>query len=339
MSLSTAAARHREHLVSLTPTTAGVVAAILVFSVAFGGLATFWQFGSHPEDLPGLYDYPSAVLGDGVLLPFAAAMLTTFICLTPSVPGDRSKAATALLVGAGLGALTQVILVLDASPTLNWTLPEPHSPSPAGYYHSALIVVLGGTFTSLVFTAAVRSQRLLRDDPDLARRYFTGVPFTLTATALFAFALLVFADSGTKGGLSHTEIAITTCLAAGVLAIGLIVGWRRWSRIRPAGWHMVLAIGTATVITIAAEDAGTPSYLRLSAVATAVGGGLTLWGFTRFYGGSSNVITHVAIAAGLFGTFVVFGSFAPFNTPPYEVIALAWFIGLVAGPRSSVHPL
>jgi hypothetical protein len=127
-----------------------------------------WIAGDWKRDVPGLFDYRSATVGDGLLLPALAACLVAGIRALPASPAAtrprrlRASIVGATLAGAALGAGTQALWLLDASPRLNWTLPRPHAFSVAGWYHAAFITLACGTFAGLAMAWVRRTRAAAR---------------------------------------------------------------------------------------------------------------------------------------------------------------------------------
>src|SRR5258706_12394180 len=87
--------------------------AALVFVCGFGALNLFWFLGSWPHDVLGLWDFRSATLGDGLLLPTAAAILVLGITNFQPATHERMVAGLCAAVGAAGGLLQQIAFVTD----------------------------------------------------------------------------------------------------------------------------------------------------------------------------------------------------------------------------------
>src|SRR5687768_6927726 len=85
-----------------------VVCAVAVLCGGFGALLWFWLRGSHPSGLPGLFAYPSATWGDGLLLPVLAYCLCRLIAGLPSAGGRRPT-----LLAAGVGAVAGGLVIVS----------------------------------------------------------------------------------------------------------------------------------------------------------------------------------------------------------------------------------
>lgn len=196
------------------------LAALAVELLGFGALTIFWLVGDHDPRLPGLFTYRAASFGDGLLLPVLAG------CLVAGLENLREHKRTreiwwALLAGlAGftIGAVAQFLWLFDDHPATNWTLPEPHVLTTAGWYHAAFMSSALAAFSALFTTLARRFRALPRDHT--AVQHLSRSPFTPALFgAVLGFGCLVVRDLTTvNAGASQT---ITIALLAGGLTASL----------------------------------------------------------------------------------------------------------------------
>ena len=89
-----------------------------VLVAGFGALLLFWIGGEPRVDVPGLFDYAAATLGDGLLLPLLAlACVFALASVSAPAPNERGWTLVATLGGVGVGATIQALWLLDPAPT------------------------------------------------------------------------------------------------------------------------------------------------------------------------------------------------------------------------------
>jgi hypothetical protein len=150
-------------------------------AAGFGVLAVLSLLQPAPEHLPGLWDFASATWGDGVALPLMAGSLAYAVRALPPTRRDAVLAAVAGLAGGGMGVATQVSWLSADAPRLNWTLPQPHHFTAAGWYHAGFLIgvsaVLAALWTVGVCRAAFAVQLEKRAVGALATALAAGVSF------------------------------------------------------------------------------------------------------------------------------------------------------------------
>lgn len=124
----------------------GVVTAFVVFAAGFLSMYIFfvqWQLKNPDSNLPGLFYYKAACVGDPICLP----LLTGALCYHHVIQGKKlfqfgivSKitAAVALVVSI----LMQAEWLINDNTRLNWTIPRPHYFNAAGWYHAFFFVAM-----------------------------------------------------------------------------------------------------------------------------------------------------------------------------------------------------
>lgn len=123
-----------------------LLAGVGIFTAGFGVISLLWWLGTWPADVRGLWTYRSATLGDGVLLPVAAAMLVAAGERLPYAPRESTAIAIARLLGAAGAAVVVLLWLRTPDPQLNWQQSVPHRFNVAGWYHAAFMIVAGGFF-------------------------------------------------------------------------------------------------------------------------------------------------------------------------------------------------
>lgn len=161
--------------------------------LASGVMQALWAAhlarGGSPSAAGGYTSFLSAVWGDAACLPVLVGSLVYLNKRYPRAAHERSLGIVSFLAGAALGALPQIISLLDPNPLLNWTFPRPHEFNAAGIYHMILAIGGAGLVTMLLATMLVRSWH--HGYPGIDRKTALGA---LLASAS-AFLLLAGLDS------------------------------------------------------------------------------------------------------------------------------------------------
>jgi hypothetical protein len=178
----------------------------------FGVLWCLWRFGNWPSDRPGLFDYRSAVWGDGVLLPVMAFALVYAARRLPTAPAERRWCIAAGGTGILVSSVAQLLWLLDPSPRLNWTLPSPHRLNFAGIYHACFLILATGFFVAL-WVLTLRRVRVApsASHPLEPRWAFAAIGVAALCVAGF-FSLLLIDNQAARGTRSSD---VTEVLAAG----------------------------------------------------------------------------------------------------------------------------
>jgi hypothetical protein len=122
---------------------AGAGLAVLV--TGYIPLRLFWEFSRHITGLPGLFYYPDATWGDGLLLPLLAFFVWLVIGRL-AAPRRRWPTLAAAVGGATAGLLLILTWWADPHPSPNWTLPRPHHFTVAGQWHAGFLVAASAFF-------------------------------------------------------------------------------------------------------------------------------------------------------------------------------------------------
>jgi hypothetical protein len=252
------------------------------FAAGFGALNAFWQLGDWRRDVPGLWDYRSATIGDGVLLPLAAGVLVAAGSRVPTAPRERIAITSAGILGATAGALLQIAWLRDPSPQLNWTLPAPHTFNAPGLYHAAFLTVASGLFSAWTMRVLWRVRRHRSQDPARIEAMLRSPVAALLIGCLAGFVGLVVLDSyPTRDAAASVSSLLWS--VAGTLLAGAVVAWSFGrSAVRAAwrtiGWGCLLAISICVFAWRSGElpaEIALPELLVVMAVGIALG--VDLW--------------------------------------------------------------
>jgi hypothetical protein len=199
--------------------------AALVLVLGFGVLSVLWFTGRHPAGLPGLPHFPSAIWGDGLLLPAQALALGRLTRRLPP-PARRWPVRLATLAGAGAGAAVVAAALLDPAPPLDWTLPRPHHLNAAGSWHAAFIVVTSALFARWWLDLVLRLRRA-RHRSDRVRQVLAPPWPALAFGAGLGYTVLAVHDgwgrAGTTADVAYL-VALGLAAVALVAALGLALG-------------------------------------------------------------------------------------------------------------------
>lgn len=185
---------------------------------------------SEPSAARGLYSYWSATLGDAIVLPALVGALAEY---QHHMKGDttppRWVGSTGLALGAAAGLATQVAWIMDPNVDPNWTIPTPHTFTPAGFYHAGFTVAISATLGYLSANTAWRIRERSRsgaDTPPGARR-----ALLVAGGAVIAFGILATADN--FGNLDRSASAASlTALAAATAGLAGFFVWEAVERKR-----------------------------------------------------------------------------------------------------------
>lgn len=204
----------------------------------------FWLAASHKPHLPGLWDFRSATVGDGLLLPLLLGELAWAAARLGGAGVKQWRWVVGAAVGAAAaGVATQFVWLADPHPRLNWTLPRPGVFNWAGLYHAAFLVLACAALAGSLVAVLVRWRERQRMDARFSVEVFgTSAPI-LFLTVGFSYVWLLFHDSVGHG---ITEAALAS-LAGTVLAlIALAVLVRTVIRARmPIADVLLATVGSA----------------------------------------------------------------------------------------------
>jgi hypothetical protein len=285
---------------------ASAIAALLVFVAGFGAMLAFWLNGKNNPHLKGLWSYPSATYGDGLLLPVLMGTLVGvawYLSARPSRKQETWIAVSATGLGFAAGAATQVAWLVDSKPTLNWTLPRPGHFTGAGWYHAIFLCCMVALLMAVValLYLRLRASRQNVHEPN-------SIAIVLVIDGL-TFVWLIIHDSvsGSSVALAGVTSAIGVVTAIGIL-VGLAVSLRQplaLSMRHLAGYTLLVIPGSlGTAATILWMDKKPTSYIVISLVcASGVGVSTTLR--LRYAGSNAASVIGFTTAMAMIGSLVV----------------------------------
>lgn len=194
-----------------------------IFVAGFGAMNLFWFFGAWRRDVPGLWDYRSATVGDGLLLPVAAAILIGAGNRLPQAPQERPFIGGTAVVGAICGTVLQVAWLQDPHPQLNWTIPQSHVFNAPGWYHAGFLVAASGFFAGAMMRVLWRARQAERTGVNLVT--WLDHP----ATAVLVGCLIGFFGLAARDGMPSLDTRATVSSLATVgLAMTVLALLARW---------------------------------------------------------------------------------------------------------------
>jgi len=203
-----------------------IVWALVAFIFVSGLILPVWWLSGTvaPAAVPGLPSYPSAYIGDTVLIPAACLMLALGIKRLPPAVGERWVVGVSAVAASSAAVTVQAMWRADPDPPLNWTLTRPGHFSAPGWWHAAYFVMASAAVVGLIVLFLFRTRRV---------RYETrlGLPATIggpgaavVLTALGSYVGLVLHDNpGALDTQASSSTLILTVIAL-VAAIAAVVG-------------------------------------------------------------------------------------------------------------------
>lgn len=243
----------------MTRTTAGArVPLAVAFGLAAGSgvLVVLWftrgtLWPAPPPGLPGLFDFPSAYVGDVVLLPIAAAMLAAGVRRLPRARRERSVVIASGAVAALAAVTVQWLWFADDRPRGNWTLPEPHRFNLAGVWHAAYFIVTATLLTVLAVALAMRLSAAVRGgEHRTAESLLRGSGAAVVLSCLLSYAVLAVGDSLSGTSASRASLVALGLAAAILIGLAVLTLGRRAGLLVP---HMLLATIAATAAVLAVD--------------------------------------------------------------------------------------
>lgn len=150
----------------LTPVSWAFFSALLVFLCGFAAMNIFWIAGEWDPNLRGFYSFPSATIGDALVLPPLMYVLIRIGRWHVKKTLKRQVLLWSLGVfGIAVGVVLQWQWLLDQDIVLNWTIPAPGKFNAAGWYHAAFLCLAVGAFIVAAVQAAISSYYFLGTRP------------------------------------------------------------------------------------------------------------------------------------------------------------------------------
>ncbi len=229
-----------------------VLAGVAVLAAGFGALNLFWWAGHGRRDLPGLWDFRSATVGDGLLLPVAAILLVVAGSALPPAPHEPAIVAGSGALGVGAGAALMLLWLRDPDPVLNWTMPAPHTFNAAGWYHAAFLAGASGFFSAAAMRLFWRARARRATHPVEVEAMLRTPGASVLVGCLLGFVGLVAADSSSAWAPLTCRTATGAVVAGTGLASGLLV-WGFGGGVARAWRQLGLGVVLAAALSLAAE--------------------------------------------------------------------------------------
>jgi len=202
----------------------GLITGAAIFVAGFGVMNALWRLGDWPKDIRGLWDYRSATIGDGLLLPVAAGILVSARQRLPPAAKERALAAVFAVVGATAGAASQYVWLGDDHPELNWTFPEAHRFNAAGWYHAVFLTAASSFFAWALFGVLYRLRGVHATEPQLVQSRIRSPWTALLIGCLVGFVGLSLLD-GSQSMETTSTIASMIAVAVAMVAGAALLLW------------------------------------------------------------------------------------------------------------------
>jgi MFS family permease len=200
-----------------------ILAGAGIFAAGFGTINLLWWLGTWPTDLPGLWTYRSATIGDGVLLPVAAAMLVAAGARLPPAPHEPSAVAIASVLGAAVGAVVVLLWLFTPDPQLNWQQSVPHQFNVAGWYHAGFLVLASGFFAGAAMRLLWRARAQRATHLEQVEAMLHSPAAVILLVCGLGFAGLLALDCAPARTTTSILALAGTILAGSALVTGVLV--------------------------------------------------------------------------------------------------------------------
>lgn len=116
---------------------------IAVACLGFGVLLLL-NYLNPNTDLPNLFSYYAATIGDGICLPLLVGFARYYVHDEYSSLSEKQKKITrwVAIVAGIIGVITQASWLINANTAGNWTIPKPHHFNVPGWIHAVYFVVM-----------------------------------------------------------------------------------------------------------------------------------------------------------------------------------------------------
>ncbi len=224
------------------------VAGLAVLYLSGLVLPAWWLSGLHSAVRPGLTGYPSAYIGDTLLLPTGVAVLIAGI---RRLPRSRWEPVTGLLAAAAAAAVSvavQIDWLTDPTTPTNWTMPASGRLDPAGWWHFAYFTGMSIAMITATTVFLTRARATRHTDPALVADLSAGRGAVLLLAAWGSYAALSIHSDLTTALTSSAAATIALTAVVLTLAFGLVwLGYGRLTRV--LAWPALAAIpGIAVVL-------------------------------------------------------------------------------------------
>lgn len=191
----------------------GLIASLLILGLGFGMMYHLWVTIDYPSDLPGLFSYRAATIGDAVCLPLLIFSLLSYCIYTYDKNNKRHFFCMGIaIVFVVIAVAEQMNWLISKKTLLNWSLPIQHHFNVAGWYHSLFFIGMFGIvgyLLSYLILEIINRTRLFS--------YFEAVLLFIFAFSGSLFIMLFLSDD-------YGELASTYVLfAVPVIVITIVV--------------------------------------------------------------------------------------------------------------------
>lgn len=245
-----------------------------VLTFGYVALLLFWTLGVRQAGLPGLFHYPDATWGDGLLLPVLGFCLWFLIGRL-----DRTQRYWPTWIAYGLGAAAGALLIFtwwaDPHPSPNWTLPSPHHFTLAGRWHAGFLIVASGFFTGSWIEL---SRRIRASGQNKAARVLAS-PMTAGAVACTAGYAWLAASDSSRAANTASGLGSLVAIALSALALIACLTWAAHRSLAKVARIIVAGMLLAAALVVFTYTYGrTGPFMLFVALAGALGAGVALAG-------------------------------------------------------------
>ncbi len=244
------------------------VAGLAVLYLSGLVLPAWWLSGLHSAARPGLAGYPSAYIGDTLLLPTGVTTLVAGIRRLPRSRWELITGPLAAIAAAAVSVAVQIDWLTDSTTPTNWTMPAPGHLDPAGWWHFAYFTGMSIAMITATTVFLTRARATRRADPALVADLSAGRGAVLLLAAWGSYAALSIHSDLTTALTSSAAATIALTAVVLTLAFGLV--WLGYGRlIRVLAWPALAAIpGIAVVLGFVLLPLG--NWLVVTALAGAL---------------------------------------------------------------------
>ena len=240
----------------------GIIGALLTLLIGFTSMYIFWINDIQNPNIRGFFSYKAATYGDGICLPFLVGF--SIVCL---LYGGKEKfeffrpCILVGVVGAVIGIIVQGSWLISDKTLPNWTIPEVHHFTAAGYYHAFFFVLMFG-YIGFAFSAIwkLRRKKIFSYKQEFC---FWGM---ISAGSGFLYCLAL--DDWTVNNTVYN--ALFKAFLVVFLSMVLFSSSSSLKRFRRDFGLIISAEGFSLAIVIAALNHGTNLYFCFFAIAEAM---------------------------------------------------------------------
>lgn len=223
---------------------------LMVLAIFVAGLILpiWWLVARPVGHLPGLGAYPSAYLGDTILLPVGCLILVIGIRNLLPAQHEYVGAAVGATVAAAAAIAVQAAWLRDPHPRLNWTLPRAEHFNAAGWWHAIYFTAMSAVVFTLAIVFLLRVRHNRRSDQGSVSKVSDSPGAVILLATFGSYIALVVHDNFSTSTTSASASSLALTGAAVLLAVLLITftyGRLVVRLIRPA----LIAVGIIDTIT------------------------------------------------------------------------------------------